>query len=130
MIYGFSPLSGGTIRVFGLDIGPAFRRIRARIGVCQQGNTLDPDLSVLENLLVFAGYFRIPAAEARARAEELLSFFALEGRKRFKYEELSGGMPKVSPIGSEGPTTGPGGGWAAGLLTLSGTATPLWVDTR
>jgi len=94
MIYGFSPLSGGTIRVFGLDIGPAFRRIRARIGVCQQGNTLDPDLSVLENLLVFAGYFRIPAAEARARAEELLSFFALEGRKRFKYEELSGGMAR------------------------------------
>lgn len=94
MIYGFSPLSGGAVRVFGLDIGSAFRRIRARIGVCQQANTLDPDLSVLENLLVFAGYFRIPAAEARARAEELLSFFALEGRKRFKYEELSGGMAR------------------------------------
>jgi len=94
MIYGFSPLSGGTIRVFGLDIRSAFRRIRARIGVCQQANTLDPDLSVLENLLVFAGYFRIPAAEAKARAEELLTFFALEGRKRFKYEELSGGMAR------------------------------------
>ena len=94
MIYGFSPLSGGSIKLFGQDIATAFRRVRARIGVCQQGNTLDPDLSVLENLLVFAGYFRIPAAEARARAEELLSFFALEGRKRFKYEELSGGMAR------------------------------------
>ena len=94
MIYGFSPLSGGAIRVFGQDIVTAFRRIRARIGVCQQGNTLDPDLSVLENLRVFAGYFRIPPREAQARAEELLAFFALEAKKRFQYEELSGGMAR------------------------------------
>ena len=94
MIYGFSPLSGGTIRVFGQEIGPHFRAIRARLGVCQQGNTLDPDLSVLENLLVFAGYFRIPRREALARAEELLAFFALEAKKRFQYEELSGGMAR------------------------------------
>ena len=94
MIYGFSPLSGGTIRIFGQDIATAFRGIRARIGVCQQGNTLDPDLSVLENLLVFAGYFRIPRREALARAEELLAFFALEAKKRLSYEELSGGMAR------------------------------------
>jgi lipooligosaccharide transport system ATP-binding protein len=94
MIYGFSPLSGGSIRIFGQDIGTAFRRIRARIGVCQQGNTLDPDLTVLENLLVFASYFRIPRKEALVRAEELLAFFALEGKKRFQYEELSGGMAR------------------------------------
>lgn len=94
MIYGFSPLSGGTIRLFGLDIATAFRRIRARIGVCQQGNTLDPDVSVLENLLVFAGYFRIPRKEALRRAEELLAFFALEAKKRLQYEELSGGMAR------------------------------------
>ena len=94
MIYGFSPLGGGSIRIFGQDIGPAFRRIRSRLGVCQQGNTLDPDLTVLENLLVFAGYFRIPRAEALVRAGELLAFFALEGKKRFQYEELSGGMAR------------------------------------
>jgi lipooligosaccharide transport system ATP-binding protein len=94
MIYGFSPLDGGSIRVFGLDIGEGFRRIRARLGVCQQGNTLDPDLTVLENLLVFASYFRMPRREALERAEELLTFFALEGRKRFQYEELSGGMAR------------------------------------
>ena len=94
MIYGFSPLSGGAIRVFGQEIGAHFRAIRARLGVCQQGNTLDPDLSVLENLLVFAGYFRIPRREAEKRAEELLRFFALEGKKRFQYEELSGGMAR------------------------------------
>uniref|UniRef100_I2PWF0 ABC-type multidrug transport system, ATPase component n=1 Tax=Desulfovibrio sp. U5L TaxID=596152 RepID=I2PWF0_9BACT len=94
MIYGFSPRTSGTVRVFGLDIATHFRRIRSRLGVCQQGNTLDPDLSVLENLLVFAGYFRIPRREALARAGELLAFFALEGKKRFQYEELSGGMAR------------------------------------
>jgi len=94
MIYGFSPLSGGSIRVFGLDVATAFRRIRARLGVCQQANTLDPDLSVLENLLVFAAYFRIPKGEALSRAESLLAFFALEGKKRLSYEELSGGMAR------------------------------------
>lgn len=94
MIYGFSPLSEGSVRVFGQDIVTGFRRIRSRLGVCQQGNTLDPDLTVLENLLIFAGYFRIPRREALARAEELLAFFALEGKKRFQYEELSGGMAR------------------------------------
>ncbi len=94
MIYGFSPRTAGDIRVFGLDIATAPRRIRARLGVCQQGNTLDPDLSVLENLLVFASYFRIPHDKARARAEELLAFFALEAKKRLSYEELSGGMAR------------------------------------
>ncbi|WP_428562921.1 MAG: ABC transporter ATP-binding protein [Solidesulfovibrio sp. DCME] len=94
MIYGFSPLGAGSVRVFGEDIVTAFRRIRSRLGVCQQGNTLDPDLTVLENLLVFASYFRIPRREALARAEELLAFFALEARKRFQYEELSGGMAR------------------------------------
>ncbi len=94
MVYGFSPLTSGSVRVFGLPIAEAFRRVRARLGVCQQGNTLDPDLSVLENLLVFAGYFRIPRRQALARAEELLAFFSLEGRKRFSHEELSGGMAR------------------------------------
>ncbi|MYL84537.1 ATP-binding cassette domain-containing protein [Desulfovibrio aerotolerans] len=94
MIYGFSPATGGTIQVFGQDIRTGFRRIRARLGVCQQGNTLDPDLSVLENLLVFASYFGIKRREAEVRAAELLAFFALEAKKRFQYDELSGGMAR------------------------------------
>ena len=94
MMYGASPLSSGSLRVFGLDIGRDWRRIRARVGVCQQDNTLDPDLTVLQNLLVFAGYFRIPAAQARQRAEELLHFFALEKKLEAKVGELSGGLAR------------------------------------
>jgi lipooligosaccharide transport system ATP-binding protein len=92
MIYGFSPMTEGSLRVFGLDINSEWRKIRARIGVCQQENSLDPDLTVLENLEVFAGYFDIPKRVARERAYELLEFFALSHRKDSPVNELSGGM--------------------------------------
>lgn len=94
MIYGFAPMSAGSLRVFGLDIETDWRQIRSRIGVCQQDNTLDPDLTVLQNLLVFASYFLIPARQARLRAEELLHFFALEKKTEAKVGELSGGLTR------------------------------------
>jgi lipooligosaccharide transport system ATP-binding protein len=94
MMYGFSPLSAGTMLLFGQDIEKDWREIRSRIGVCQQDNTLDPDLSVEDNLAVFAGYFSMPAATARARAEKLLEFFALEKKRKAKVMELSGGLAR------------------------------------
>lgn len=92
MMYGFSPLSSGRMLLFGLDIEQEWRTIRSRIGVCHQDNTLDPDLSVADNLAVFAGYFSMPGAKARARVEELLWFFALEKKRKAKVAELSGGL--------------------------------------
>jgi len=94
MLYGFSPITGGQLKVFGKDIVRNRRAIKARIGVCQQDNTLDPDLSVEQNLLIFAGYFGIPVTEARRRARELLAFFALKHKKDAKVMELSGGMAR------------------------------------
>jgi len=94
MMYGFSPLSSGRMLLFGQDIEKDWRVIRSRIGVCQQGNTLDPDLSVEENLIVFAGYFSMPAARARARTDELMQLFALEKKRKAKVVELSGGLAR------------------------------------
>jgi lipooligosaccharide transport system ATP-binding protein len=94
MIYGFSPLSSGHMRVFDLDIRDGWRVIRSRIGVCQQENALDPDLSVEENLMVFAGYFRIPSGTAKIKTEELLHFFALEHKRKAKVMDLSGGLAR------------------------------------
>lgn len=68
MVYGFSPMTAGRIHVFGLSITEGWREIKAHIGVCQQENTLDPDLTVLENLVLFARYFDIPRKRARDRA--------------------------------------------------------------
>ena len=92
MIYGFSPMTGGSLTVFGLDMRTQWRAIRARIGVCQQENNPDPDLSVMENLEVFSSYFDIPRSEARRRAERLLEFMALGHRSGDKISDLSGGM--------------------------------------
>jgi len=92
MIYAFSPMTEGSLKVFGLDITRDWRRIKARIGVCQQENSLDPDLSVLQNLEVFARYFNIPKKEAQEKALDLLYFFALHDRMYATVSELSGGL--------------------------------------
>lgn len=94
MIYGFSPLTGGSLKIFGLDIRQDWRKIRSRLGVCQQENTLDPDLSVLDNLLLYARYFEINRDSAEARARGLLDFFALTGKRAAKVGELSGGLAR------------------------------------
>jgi lipooligosaccharide transport system ATP-binding protein len=94
MIGCISPPSGGTLRILGLDPvrdGPA---IRARLGVCPQQDSLDPDLTVTENLTVYARYFGIPRAVARRRAAELLEFVQLTDRGRDRVEPLSGGMKR------------------------------------
>jgi lipooligosaccharide transport system ATP-binding protein len=92
MIYGFSPMTSGTLRVFGLDTVHDLRQIKYRIGVCQQENSLDPDLTVLQNLEVFARYFDMPRKRRQQRARELLRFIALENRRNAAVNELSGGL--------------------------------------
>lgn len=92
MLYGFSPLSEGKLSVFGLEVQRDLRKIKARIGVCQQENSLDPDLTVQQNLEVFARYFDIPKKEAEGKVEKLLTFIALDHRRNAMVNELSGGL--------------------------------------
>jgi lipooligosaccharide transport system ATP-binding protein len=92
MIYGFSPVSEGRLTVFGMDIQNHLRAVKARIGVCQQENNLDPDLTVWENLLIYARYFDLPRKTARLRAEEWLTFMGLLHKRQARIAELSGGL--------------------------------------
>lgn len=94
MIYGISPLTSGRMETFGLDIKTEWRKIRSRLGVCQQENSLDPDLTVVQNLLLYSRYFEMDKAIARSRAEELLEFFALTSKREAKVMELSGGFAR------------------------------------
>lgn len=89
-----SPLTSGTLTVEGLDVRQEARRVRSLIGVVPQDNNLDPDLNVLQNLLITARYFRIPRREAEERSQELLSLIGLEGRATARVDELSGGMKR------------------------------------
>jgi lipooligosaccharide transport system ATP-binding protein len=92
MIYGFSPMTEGSLKLFGMDMRTRWRSIKYRIGVCQQENNPDPDLTVIQNLEVFARYFDIPRDAARQKAKQLLDFIALDHREESKVTELSGGM--------------------------------------
>ncbi len=94
MLYGFSPMSAGQLKILGLDIRSAARRIKEQIGVVSQENNLDTDLTVLENLLVYARYFNMPKKEARRRAQELMAFMQLEAKETSRVEQLSGGMKR------------------------------------
>ncbi|RAN93695.1 Spermidine/putrescine import ATP-binding protein PotA [Micromonospora noduli] len=94
MVGCISPPSGGELRILDMDPvadGPA---IRARLGVCPQLDNLDPELTVRENLTVYARYFGISRRAARERAAELLDFVQLTERADSKVEPLSGGMKR------------------------------------
>lgn len=92
MLLGLVEKSAGEIRIFDLEAPRFHREIKAKIGVVPQADSLDPDLSVEENLRTYAGYFRIPRRLARERVDELLHFFALHNRREEIIEHLSGGQ--------------------------------------
>ena len=94
MILGLTPASAGTLSVLGLPIPERAREVRARVGVVPQGDNLDPDFTVEENLQVYASYFGLPHRALGARIERLLEFAALSDRRRSKTEALSGGMKR------------------------------------
>jgi lipooligosaccharide transport system ATP-binding protein len=94
MIGCVSPASAGTLRVLGMDPAADGRRIRARLGVIPQQDSLDMELTVEENLVVYARYFDLSYAEARERTRELLAFVQLTDRARDQVEPLSGGMKR------------------------------------
>jgi len=89
-----SPPSGGRLAVFGLDPAAAGPAIRARLGVVPQENTLDSDLTVADNLVVYGRFFGIPRREVHARARRLLEFVQLADRADDRVEPLSGGMKR------------------------------------
>jgi lipooligosaccharide transport system ATP-binding protein len=94
MIGCVSPVSGGTLRVLGLDPtadGPA---IRGRLGVVPQQDTLDTELTVRENVLIYGRYFGLSRRELRPKIDELLDFVQLSERAGDKVEPLSGGMKR------------------------------------
>jgi lipooligosaccharide transport system ATP-binding protein len=86
--------TGGTLRILGLDPARDGARIRARLGVCPQLDTLDPELTVRQNLTVYAKYFGINRRTARAKADELLDFVQLTDRANARTDPLSGGMKR------------------------------------
>jgi len=94
IIYCFMPPTSGEVLVFGMNVTENPSAIKARVGVMPQEDNLDPDLTVFENLIVYARYFDIKKQDAANRAGELLSFVDLKEKTNVKIEQLSGGMKR------------------------------------
>jgi lipooligosaccharide transport system ATP-binding protein len=94
IIYCLMPPSSGEVRVFDMDISEKPSLIKSRIGIMPQEDNLDPDLSVLENLIVYARYFDILKKESLNIAHELLEFVELEEKADVNIRSLSGGMKR------------------------------------
>ena len=88
MIACSSPVTSGELTVIGMDPRRDAPQIKARLGVVPQLDNLDAELTVRENLEMYARYFDIPDAVATARADELLEFVQLSERASDQVDPL------------------------------------------
>jgi len=94
MCLGLTEPDGGSIHALGLQMPRDALAIKAQIGVVTQMDTLDPDFSCAENLLVYGRYFGMKDAAIRARIPALLEFASLTAKADAKPGQLSGGMKR------------------------------------
>ncbi len=92
MLLGLVMNSSGAIHVLDMLLPEHLPEVKRIIGVVPQADSLDPDLTVMENLLIYAAYFNISRKKAWRKADELLDFFALSNRRDEIIEHLSGGQ--------------------------------------
>jgi lipooligosaccharide transport system ATP-binding protein len=100
MIYRSSPVGGGDLEILGMEVGNGKndRRIKERVGVVPQEDNLDQELSVRENLEVFARFYRLRGAAAASRIRELIDFLHLGEKEGNKVLHLSGGERRRTQI--------------------------------
>ena len=94
MVACVSPRTGGELRVLGMDPDVHGPQIRARIGVVPQGDILDTELTVRQNLQVYGRFFGLSRSHVQAKATELLEFAQLTDKADAEVEALSGGMKR------------------------------------
>jgi lipooligosaccharide transport system ATP-binding protein len=94
MCLGLSEPDAGCIEAFGMPMPQEALAIKSRLGVVSQFDTLDPDFTCAENLMVFGRYFGLKKSVIEARIPQLLEFAALSHKAQAKPGELSGGMKR------------------------------------
>ena len=94
MCLGLTVPDEGLVSAFGLQMPQDSLAIKAQLGVVSQFDTLDPDFSCAENLLVYGRYFGLKDAQIRERIPALLEFASLTAKANAKPGELSGGMKR------------------------------------
>ncbi len=94
MCLGLTVPDSGSIHALGLEMPRDALAIKQQIGVVSQLDTLDPDFSCAENLLVYGRYFGMKDKAIKERIPALLEFASLTSKARAKPGDLSGGMKR------------------------------------
>jgi lipooligosaccharide transport system ATP-binding protein len=94
MISCISPATAGELTVLGMDPKRQGPKIRARLGLVPQEDSLELELSAMDNLIMYGRYFDLPRAEIKRRALNLLEFTQLAERANDKADNFSGGMKR------------------------------------
>lgn len=94
MILGHLAPDAGEIQMMGEALPQGARAARSKVGVVGQFDTLDPDFTCTENLLVYGRYFGISKAVLEERIPKLLAFAELTNKAEARIGELSGGMKR------------------------------------
>lgn len=94
MLFGATEISDGELYVLGMNAKTRTRELKQKVGVVPQEDGLEPDFSVLDNLLVFASFHFISSEEALIRAQNLLRLLKLEDYQHQKVDTLSGGTKR------------------------------------
>ena len=94
MLLGMTAPDAGELRVLDRNVLAEARSMRSQMGVVPQMDNLDPDFTVVENLLTYASYFGLSGEAVARRIEELIAFAALESKRKARIEALSGGMKR------------------------------------
>ncbi|KPK21532.1 MAG: ABC transporter [Dehalococcoidia bacterium SM23_28_1] len=94
MISCVSPVTEGELAVDDMDVRREARRIKSILGVVPQEDNLDPDLSVRQNLAVYARYFDMPRELANQRVDESLALFQLVEKQHEPIWALSTGLKR------------------------------------
>ena len=92
MINCVSPVTDGELIVDGMHVRDTPRQVKQVLGVVPQEDSLDPDLTVRQNLRAYARYFDMPRQAAEDRIDDALHLFQLTDKQNDRIEELSGGL--------------------------------------
>ncbi len=94
MISCYFPATSGDLTVLGLNPNRKASTIKRCLGIMPQDNNLDPDLTVFENLYLYANYFNIPRKKRLERIDELLTLVGLEHKRNARVTQISGGQQR------------------------------------
>jgi ABC-2 type transport system ATP-binding protein len=91
--------TSGTINVFGEDVIAEPNRVKSLMGIVPQEATLYQFISVYDTLRLFGKLRGLSSANAKRRANELISDLRLEEHRGQKVEKLSGGLKRRVMVG-------------------------------